>query len=324
MPIITNPKLLYKHALENKYIIPAFHVWGIESVKAVLAAAEEEDSPVIMQILTPTLDNVAPFPTFLETIRGYAKECPVPVIVNRDHSPSIEAALEAVDMGFPSVMFDGSALSFEENVRKTKQVTEYAHSHGVWVEAELGSIPGLEDEVFSTHTKYTDPDQAAEFLERTGCDSLAVAVGTAHGGVQAKEHLKIDFELLGRLKAVVKDVPLVLHGAAALPRELIYEVNRFGGEVEYLMMCEEETIEKTRLYGVAKANMDVDNWLAVTAALRKQFVEMPGMFNPIIYMKETEKAMCTVVRHKMRDVTRSAGFATDFFRREKNESCSSR
>jgi len=318
MPIITDPRSLYKHALENKYIIPAFHVWGIESVKAVLKAAAAEDSPVIMQILTPTLDNVAPFPAFLETIREYAKEYPVPVIVNRDHSPSVEAALEAVDMGFPSVMFDGSALPFEENVRKTKQVTDYAHSHGVWVEAELGSIPGLEDEAFSTHTKYTDPEQAAEFVKRTGCDSLAVAVGTAHGGVQAKEHLKVDFELLDKLQEAVKDVPLVLHGAAALPWELIYEVNKFGGEVEYLMMCEEETIEKTRMYGVAKANMDVDNWLAVTAALRKQFAETPGLFNPIIYMKETEKAMCTVVRHKMRDVTRSAGFAGDFLRKEKN------
>mgnify|MGYP003303046232 CR=1 FL=1 len=131
MPIITDANLLYKHALKNKYIIPAFHVWGIESVKAVLKAAADEDS----------LDNVAPFPAFLKTIQKYAEEYPVPVIVNRDHSPTVEAALNAVDMGFPSVMFDGSSLPFEENLRKTREVVEYAHGHGVWVEAELGSIP---------------------------------------------------------------------------------------------------------------------------------------------------------------------------------------
>lgn len=315
MPVITDINRLYDHALRNKYIIPAFHVWGIESVKAVLKAAADEDSPVIMQILTPTLDNVAPFPAFLETIQRYAEEYLVPVVVNRDHSPSVEAALQAVDMGFPSVMFDGSSLPFEENVQKTRQVTDYAHEHGVWVEAELGSIPGLEDETFSTHTQYTDPEQAADFLKKTGCDSLAVAVGTAHGGVQAEEHLKIDFELLEKIREAVGKVPLVLHGAAALPWELVDEVNRYGGKAERLMMCTEETIERTRLYGVAKANMDVDNWLAVTAALRKQFAEKPEQFNPIVYMKETETAMYHVIRHKMRNVTHSAGAAGDFMRR---------
>lgn len=312
MPVIRDIHRLYAHALKNKYIIPAFHVWGIESVKAVLRAAADEDSPVIMQILTPTLDNVAPFPAFLETIRVYAEEYPVPVVVNRDHSPSVEAAVKAVDMGFPSVMFDGSSLPFDENVRKTRQVTDYAHERGVWVEAELGSIPGLEDEAFSTCTRYTEPEQASEFLEKTGCDSLAVAVGTAHGGVRAEEHLKIDFERLENIQKAAGKVPLVLHGAAALPWELVDEVNLYGGKAEHLMMCTEETIERTRLYGVAKANMDVDNWLAVTAALRKQFAQKPEQFNPIVYMKETENAMYRVVRHKMHNVSRSTGMAARF------------
>ena len=312
MPLIADQKQLYQHALQNQYIIPAFHVWGIESMKAVLDAAVAENSPVIMQILAPTLENVKPFPRFLECIRQYAKDYPVPVIVNRDHSPSVQAALEAVDMGFPSVMFDGSALPFEENIAKTAEVVAYAHQRGVWVEAELGSIPGLEDTVFSTETKYTDPAQAAEFIRRTGCDSLAVAVGTAHGGVRAKEHLKVDYALLERIRDAVGGTPLVLHGAAALPEESVELANRYGGRVEHLMMCTEETIAETRLHGVAKANMDVDNWLGVTAILRKQFAEHPDQFNPIIYMRETERVMCETVRHKMRDVTHSAGFADKF------------
>ena len=159
---------------------------------------------------------------------------------------------------------------------------------------------------------------------KTGCDSLAVAVGTAHGGVQAKEHLKVDFELLDRIKVAVGNVPLVLHGAAALPWKMIDEVNKYGGKVDYLMMCAEETIEETRLHGVAKANMDVDNWLSVTAVLRRQFAEKPELFNPIVYMKETETAMYNVVRHKMHNVTHSAGFAGDFLKGEvsEDEGCS--
>lgn len=312
MPFVNNKKL-YMHAQENQYILPAFHIWGIESMKAVIDTAEEEHSPAIIQIIQTTHTNLKPLNKFLDYMREYASDKKVPLLLNHDHTPSPELCEEAIKLGMPSVMYDGSALSFEENVARTKQVVEYAHARGIWVEAELGSIPGMEDTVFSERAVYTDPDQAAEFIQRTGCDSLAVSVGTAHGGVKSDKPLVIDFELLDRIKAAVNGTPLVLHGAAQLPKEYVEEVNQYGGKVEQLMMCAEQTIRQAAQHGVVKANMDVDNWLKVTAALRKYFVQYPEHINSIYYMQEAEKAMKEAVRYKMCNVTMSSGKADSFF-----------
>ncbi|MBS6645763.1 MAG: class II fructose-bisphosphate aldolase family protein [Clostridiaceae bacterium] len=313
MPLIKNQKDLYMHAEHNHYIIPACHFCEVLTLHAVLDAAKEENSPVILQIGVPNRPNFSPMPQFITYVEEVCRQYPVPVILNHDHISTVDSCRWAIDNGFLSVMFDGSHLPFEENIDKTKEITEYAHSRGACVEAELGSIPGFEDLVFSENSVFTEPEKAAEFIRRTGCDSLAVAVGTAHGGVKAGHPLEIDFGQLQSIKKAVGDFPLVLHGAASLPEFLVDEVNRYGGKAEYLDMCREETIEKTRYYGVVKANMDVDNMLVFTAALRKEFTEHPEKYNHTQYLKTAAEAMKNEVRRKMRDVTKSAGHAAAFW-----------
>lgn len=312
MALVLNQRELYQHAVSHEYIIPAFNCFDIESMRAIVMAAEEEDSPVVLQVCMAMHNKVHPLGKFVSYIKDYLADAEAPVLLNHDHMQKIEDCMEAVDMGFPSVMFDGSHLLFEENVEKTKKVVEYAHANGRWVEAELGSIPGFEDIIFNAKSIYTNPEQAAEFIERTGCDSLSVAVGTAHGGVRANGPLEMDFTLLKEIKRAAGATPLVLHGAASLPKEYIDEVNAYGGTVEYLSMCLETTIEKSRHYGVAKANMDVDNFLKYTYTLRKFFTEHSDQFNPFDYNTLASSAMKEACAHKMRYVTKSAGFGTRF------------
>ena len=312
--LVSNQKALYRFAVKNSFTILACHMCGLSTMKAIIEAAEEEDSPVVVQFFKPTYAIFEPLPKFLSYFRDFCAGVKAPILINHDHTPSVEECIWALDQGVPSIMFDGSHLPFEENVAKTKQVADYAHKKGAWIEAELGSIPGMEDMVASgNNTVYTDPDKAAEFIERTACDCLAIAVGTAHGGVRADAPLEIDFDLLGRIrKAVGSEYPLVLHGAASLPKAYIDEVNKWGGKAEQLMMCTEETIEKTRHYGVAKANMDVDNFLAITGAVRKFFAEKPEVFNHVQYLADAKAAMKAAVKHKMCNVTKSSGFGSKF------------
>lgn len=315
MPLILKQKDLYQHAINCEYIIPAFNCFDIESMRAIVSAAEDEDSPVVLQVCMAMHDKVYPLTKFVAYLKDYLEGVKIPVLLHHDHMQEVENCIKAVDMGFPSVMFDGSLLPFEANVEMTKRVTEYAHAHGVWVEAELGSIPGFEDTIFNDKSIYTNPAQAAEFIKLTGCDSLSVAVGTAHGGVKANDPLNIDFELLGEIKKSAGSTPLVLHGAASLPKNYIDEVNAYGGAVEYLSMCAEETIEQSRHFGVAKANMDVDNFLKYTYALRKIFREQAEQYNPFEYNTMASNAMREACRHKMRMVTKSAGFGSRFLQK---------
>lgn len=319
MSFVDDAKSLYAHAVQNNYIMPACHMFGdMGALRAILDAAEEEDSPVIVQVMGYLDERYCPIPSFLEYFRAVCGEYAVPILMNYDHMQEVDACVRAIDQGHRSVMYDGSHLSLEENTANTKRVVEYAHRRGAWVEAELGSIPGYEGadmDVFSETTVYTDPRKAAAFIDETGCDSLAVAVGTAHGGVDnGGDFLTIDYDLLERIReAVGPDYPLVLHGAAQLPRHLIDEINRYGGAVEYLDMCSEEAIEKTRHYGVAKANMDVDNWLVVTGSIRRHFVERPNVYNYRIYNEIAMDAMKEYVQHKMKDVTKSSGFGSKYY-----------
>jgi len=317
MPYIEDQKSLYKHAVDNHYIIPACHISGISTLKALLQGAEEADSPIMIQIGVVTREIFSPLPKFIHYFKELCDEYSIPILLNHDHISSVEDCFWAIDNDFLSVMFDGSRLPFEQNVAKTRQVVEYAHVHNVWVEAELGNIPGFEDLVFSAQTVYTDPEMAKEFIARTGCDSLAVAVGTAHGGVKAEKTLEIDFDLLGRIKQTIGDTPLVLHGAASLPAPFIDKVNQFGGSAEYLKMCLEETIEKTRNYGVAKANMDVDNMLVITGAIREHFMEKPENYNHIKYLKIASDALKEEVKRKISQVTKSGGYGSKYINKYK-------
>lgn len=313
MPFVDNQKL-YRHAQKNGYILPAFHVWGIESMKAVIDAAEEEDSPAVIQIIQASHVNLNPLNKFIKYMYDYASDKKVPLLLNHDHTKNPRLCREAVKLGMPSIMYDGSALSFEDNIKNTIEVVRFAHLHHVWVEAELGSIPGMEDSVFSSEAVYTDPDQAAEFVERTGCDSLAVSVGTAHGGVIQEKPLEINFKLLDKIKEAVGGIPLVLHGAAQFPRKYVEEVNRYGGKVECFKMCSAEKIAESARHGIVKANMDVDNWLRVTVVLRRHFVQFPSDFNSIYYMQEVEQEMKESVKEKMRNTAKSSGQADSFYK----------
>lgn len=311
MPLVNN-KELYSDALKKKYILPAFHVWDILSLKAVCEAAVEERSPVIIQLSGHTHPYIEPVDKFITYLKDYITEVDIPILLNHDHTKTPELCRQVIDWGMTSVMYDGSALPYEENIKQTKEVVEYAHQRDIWVEAELGSIPGMEDAEISDDIDYTDPQMAADFIKRTGCDSLTVSVGTAHGGIIAEEHLKIDYERLKDIQTAIGTTPMVLHGGAQLYKEYVDEVNRYGGKVEQLMMCSERTIRETANYGVAKVNMDVDNYLKITARLRKLFMEQPDVYRCKEYFYIMKEPMKEAVKNKMRNVTMSAGKADAF------------
>lgn len=306
MPIVTMEQL-YRKAMEESYILGAFNVFNCDTLKAVLDAAQSVQSPVIVQISMGARSYIGNYRNFIRYIHMMAEDYSIPVSVNHDHCPSVEAAIEAVDAGVNGVMFDGSALPLEENVEKTGRVVAYAKEKDVWVEGELGCLPGFEDEIFAEHAEFTDAKMADYFVKRTGCNALAVSAGTSHGGVKAEHDLPLDFEVLQKIHRTIPEVPLVLHGAASLPVQLIDGVNRQGGKVPYMKNCGEDSIRRSAMYGVRKANMDVDNFLCFTEAVRRKLNERPEKYDPRLYLKEGRAAFQKEVEWKMCHVTCSAG-----------------
>ena len=304
--MLVQPRDLFPGCLKENYMIGAFNVFNLDTATAVLEAAAGEHSPAILQVSMGARRYAASLPLFIEVLRLCIEHYDVPVILHHDHCPSVEACKEAIDMGFPSVMFDGSHLPFEENVKATREVTAYAHKRNRWVEAELGSIPGFEDEVFSDKAVFTDPEMAKSFVEKTGCDSLAVAAGTSHGGVLSEHSLKLDFAQLEKIRRALPGYPLVLHGGASLPEELIDAVNAQGAKVPYMRNVSESDIALCRNYGVVKVNMDVDNFMVYTTKVRETLNRHPDKYDPRVYLKEAKTAFEEQVRHKMRDVLHSA------------------
>ncbi|MCI6959828.1 MAG: class II fructose-bisphosphate aldolase [Oscillospiraceae bacterium] len=305
---LVSPQVLYQHAAQNGYALGAFNVNSLESLQAVLEAAEAQDAPLIVQISMGARKYLGEhWPLFVQTMRRYAEVCKAPVFIQHDHCPSPQACFEAIDAGVQAVMFDGSHLPLEENIALTCQVVEHAHARGVWVEAELGRLPGFEDMVFAEHSEFTDPQTAARFVKATGCDALAVAVGTSHGGVEAEDYLPLDRELLGRIHETLGDLPLVLHGGASLPPALIEACNAQGGQVEFLRNCSEESISDSVSLGVRKVNMDVDNYLPFTTEVRRALREIPDKYDPRVYLLPARKAFRGEVEHKLCRVMHSAG-----------------
>jgi fructose-bisphosphate aldolase, class II len=311
MPLMPMAALL-KPALKNGFTVGAYNVYDLDSVMAVLEAASQTDSPVILQVSMGARKHVGNLALFLNVLRLYANACSVPVSINHDHVNSFEDAAAAADMGFPSVMYDCSHLPYEENVAAVKRFADYAHAKNVWVESELGCLPGFEDMVFSEKARFTDPAMAKDYVKRTGCDALAVSVGTSHGGVRADGPLPLDFQLLGHLHELLPGLPMVLHGAASVPEHLVREVNNWGGMVEQLYNCSEEDIAKCGRLGVCKANMDVDNHLAYTAAVRQSLTQNPGKYDPRSYLRPAREAFMREVSHKMQAVSGSAGWAAKY------------
>jgi fructose-bisphosphate aldolase class II len=245
----------------------------------------------------------------VKLIEAALMDTDLPVVLHLDHGPDFELCKACIDGGFTSVMIDGSHHPFEENIAVTKKVVDYAHERGVWVEAELGRIEGVEEHVVSESTIYTDPDQAVEFVQRTGCDSLAIAIGTSHGAYKFKGEAKLDFERLEKITKMLPGFPLVLHGSSSVPQEFVAMCNKYGGQVGDAKGMPEELLRKAATYGVCKINIDTDIRLALTANIRKFFAENPAEFDPRSYMKPAREAVKNMVAHKISTVLGCSGKA---------------
>jgi fructose-bisphosphate aldolase class II len=298
--------------MKHRYMAGAFNVFNLDTLMAVVSAAEAEQSPVIVQVSMGTRRYTRDFPFFIETLRRAAAAAKVPVMIQHDHCASLADCIAAAEEGFPAVMFDGSHLPPEENIRQTKEAVLAAHENGAWLEAELGNLPGFEDDIFSESNVYTDPEEAYNFVRETGCDALAVAVGTSHGGVLSEESLPLDFTRLEEIHHKLPGCPLVLHGGASLPRELIDAINAEGAQVPYFRNAAEEDIARCGNLGVCKVNMDVDNFMVFSTAVRRVLNRQPGKYDPQIYLREGRDAFEAEVGHKMRSVLHSSGKADLF------------
>lgn len=308
------PKDMFKRAYKEGYAVGAFNVNNMEIIQGIMGAAAGEKSPVILQV-SAGARAYAGQTYIMKLVEAAIIEAnntgfDIPVCVHLDHGPTFEMCKDCIDGGFTSVMIDGSHLPFDENIALTKQVVEYAHAHGVWVEAELGKLAGIEEHVQSADHVYTDPKEAAEFVERTGCDSLAVAIGTSHGAYKFKGEAKLDFPRLEEIiKLLPKEYPLVLHGSSSVPAEFVDMCNKYGGQVGGAKGIPEEMLRKAAGMAVCKINVDTDIRLALTASIRKFFIENPSKFDPRDYLKPAREAVKNMVAHKIRNVMGSSGKA---------------
>ncbi len=308
MPLV-NPKEMFTNAYAGHYAIGAFNVNNMEIVQGIMKAAAEEKSPVILQV-SAGARKYAGQVYIMKLVEAALKEDPgVPVVVHLDHGPSYEMCKDCIDGGFTSVMIDGSHLPYEENVAITKKVVDYAHPRGVWVEAELGKLAGVEEHVQNAEHVYTDPDQAVDFVHKTGCDSLAIAIGTSHGAYKFKGDASLDFPRLEEISKKLPGYPLVLHGASSVPEKFVKLCNEYGGKVGGAKGVPEEMLRKAATMGICKINVDTDIRLALTATIRQFFAEHPEQFDPRSYLAPAREAVKDMVAHKIRDVMGSSGKA---------------
>ena len=307
MPL-TGPKEMLARAYREGYAVGAFNVNNMEIVQGIMQAGAEEKAPVILQV-SAGARKYAGQNYIVKLIEAALLESDLPVVLHLDHGPDFEFCKACIDGGFTSVMYDGSHLPFEENIATTRKVVEYARQRGIWVEAELGRLAGVEEHVSSDHSIYTDPDQAVEFVERTGCDSLAVAIGTSHGAYKFKGDAKLDFERLQKIGSLLPGFPLVLHGASSVPQEFVDMANKYGGMVGGAKGVPEDLLRKAAGMAVCKINIDTDIRLAMTASIRKFFVEHPEEFDPRGYLKPAREAVKGMVQQKIRNVLGCSGKA---------------
>lgn len=307
MPFVTSTEM-FKKAYAGKYAVGAFNVNNMEIIQGICDAAKAENSPFILQV-SAGARKYAKHAYLLKLVEAAMEDTNLPICLHLDHGADFEICKSCVDGGFTSVMIDGSKYSFEENIEVTKRVVDYAHNKGVVVEAELGKLAGVEDavKVNAKDATYTDPDQAVEFVERTGVDSLAIAVGTSHGAYKFKGTPELDFARIEKISNLLPNFPLVLHGASTVIPEFVAECNKYGGKIEGAQGCPEDMLKKAGTYGICKINIDTDLRLAMTASIRKYLVENPSDFDPRSYLKPARQAIQDMVAHKMRDVLNSSG-----------------
>ena len=322
MALVTTTEM-FKKAYNGGYAVGAFNVNNMEIVQAITEACKEEHAPVILQV-SKGARAYANHTYLVKLVEAAVIECPeIPIALHLDHGDSFETCKSCIDGGFTSVMIDASSKSFEENIAITKRVVEYAHDHGVVVEAELGSLAGIEDEVnvSAEAASYTRPEEVEEFVARTGCDSLAIAIGTSHGAYKfTPEQCTVNeqgilvppalrFDVLEEITKKLPGFPIVLHGSSSVPQEYVAMVNANGGKMPNAIGVPEEQLRKAAGLSVCKINIDSDLRLAMTGTIRQFFNDQPSKFDPREYLKPARANIKEVVRHKLIHVLGCAGKA---------------
>ena len=311
MPL-TSPRAMFERAYKEGYAIGAFNVNNMEIIQGIMEAGTEEKAPLILQV-SAGARKYAGQNYIVKLIEAGLLEADLPVVLHLDHGADFDICKACGDGGFTSVMIDGSHHSFEDNIAVTKRGVEYAHAHGVWVEAELGRLAGGEEDVSSEHSIYTDPDQAVEFVERSGCDSLAIAIGTSHGAYKFKPGQKpqLRFDILEEVQRRLPGFPIVLHGASSVNQDHIKMINQYGGQMPDAIGIPEDMLREAASMAVCKINVDSDIRIAMTAAIRKHFAENPTHFDPRQYLTPARDLIEEVVAHKIDVVFGTAGHAND-------------
>ena len=305
MALVTT-KEMFKKAYDGGYAVGAFNVNNMEIVQGITEAAGELESPVILQV-SKGARAYANHTYLVKMVEAAVEENPqIPIALHLDHGDSFELCKSCIDGGFTSVMIDASSKPFEENIALTRQVVEYAHDHGVVVEAELGTLAGIEDEVnvSAEESSYTRASDVQEFVERTNCDSLAIAIGTSHGAYKFKPGTKpqLRFDILEDVAGRLPGFPIVLHGSSSVPQEFVKEINENGGNMPGAIGVPEDQLRQAASMAVCKINIDSDLRLAMTATIRKYFNEHPADFDPRQYLKPARAAIKAMVMHKITDV----------------------
>jgi fructose-bisphosphate aldolase class II len=304
MALVTT-KEMFKKAYDGHYAIGAFNVNNMEIVQGITEAANELRSPVILQV-SKGARAYANHTYLVKLVEAAVHETDIPIALHLDHGPDFETCKSCIDGGFTSVMIDFSSHPYEENIKETKRVVEYAHAHGVVVEAELGTLAGVEDEVKVEEgmSSYTRPEEVQDFAERTGCDSLAIAIGTSHGAYKFKPGTKpqLRFDILEEVSKRLPGFPIVLHGASSVPQEFVKIINNYGGKMPDAIGVPEEMLAQAAKMAVCKINIDSDIRLAMTASIRQYLTEHPADFDPRQYLKPARQAVKDMVSHKIVDV----------------------
>jgi len=308
---LVNSREIFQKAMAGKYAIPAFNFNNLEQLQAIIMACVETKSPVILQVSNGARKyaNQNLLKNMVKGAVEYANElgCKIPIVLHLDHGDSFDLCKSCIETGFSSVMIDGSHFPYEENIRLTRQVVEYAHKHDVTVEGELGVLAGIEDEVSAEHHTYTRPEEVEDFLKQTGVDSLAISIGTSHGAFKFKvkegeEIPPLRFDILEEIERRIPMFPIVLHGASSVPQDIVAEINKYGGRLENTAGVPEEQLRKAAASAVCKINIDSDGRLAMTAAVRKVLAENPTEFDPRKFLAPAREKLKELYMHKIVNV----------------------
>jgi fructose-bisphosphate aldolase class II len=316
---LVNTREMFAKAVKGGYAVPAYNFNNMEQLQAIIQACVETESPLILQVSKGARDyaNQTLLRYMAQGAVEYAKEINngklIPIVLHLDHGPDFETCKSCIDYGFSSVMIDGSHHSYEDNVKLTRQVVEYAHAHDVSVEGELGVLAGIEDDVKAEAHTYTQPEEVEDFVKRTGVDSLAIAIGTSHGAFKFKpgEDPKIRLDILTEIEKRIPGFPIVLHGSSSVPQELVRIINANGGKLADAIGIGEDQLRLAAKSAVCKINIDSDGRLAMTAAIRKVLTEKPGEFDPRKYLGPARSALKDLYVRKNKEVLGSAGHAFD-------------